>query len=492
MLNQFDMDESALFLAAEECPPSEFEARHEFDEYDERLIRSLMSHGPVLIRGGRGAGKSALMIEASRRLKKDVAKIGIYISLRYLPLLKNTGSEYVSTLVELISKEAALHIKDIGLGELQPAFSLEELKSNLVEIGRKFNRRIVILFDDPAHIGREASLEEFFDSFRILSSAEISCKASIYPGVTQFGIRFDVFNDATVIDVSKDEKVAGYDDFFLSVLIKRKPNLLITLDAIRNITRAAVAGFIGRSVLGNMRSFAIALDKLEGIPSTDNINVLTKLLLEMSANHFWGLMEEVTPKLGRYEPLAKTSTELATLLYQLAGEHKAPNLVLRRDICQTYAKPLEILEYVGFIAKREASRAVKGGRGPRYRLNLCVLLENVKGRQLSADLISEWSDPTHSSPMEIAPPTPLTSVVLPTLAVEQTLSILACQVGQLKKSPIYIYGFTEHRLSKLKAAGFLTIEDLATATDDAILAVESVGPEWLKRIRDVVTQAVWM
>jgi DNA integrity scanning protein DisA with diadenylate cyclase activity len=56
----------------------------------------------------------------------------------------------------------------------------------------------------------------------------------------------------------------------------------------------------------------------------------------------------------------------------------------------------------------------------------------------------------------------------------------------------YIYGLTDDKLLKLKQAGFLKIEDLAMASDDAIRAIDGVGVAWFKRIRDVVTQAVWM
>jgi hypothetical protein len=486
------VDEQAHFLAAEECPPNEFVARHTFDDHDERLIRSLMSHGPVLIRGGRGAGKSALMIEAARRLKLDKERLGIYLSLRYLPLLKTTGDEYIHTLVGLAAKEIARQAIEIGFLGVPVCSTLEQLKTALIDLSRESNRRIVLLFDDPAHIGREASLDEFFDSFRMLSSAEVSCKASIYPGVTQFGVRFDVFNDATVIDVSKDERVAGYDEFFLSVLRKRKPEIQSVIAQIKNTTPASVAGFIGRSVLGNMRSFVIALEKLETIGPSDNINVLTRLLIDMSGEHFWGLIEEVIPKLGRYEPLGETSRQLAEVIFALAGEHRTPNVVVRRDICQSYAKPLEILEYVGFIAKREASRAVKGGRGPRYRLNLSLLLENVKNKKLSTELIEEWSDTSYISPFEIAPPTKVTDILLPDLPLAKSLSILELPVERLVKSPMYTYGLTADKLQRLKGAGFLKVEDLANATDDQIDEVQSIGPSWVRRIRDLVAQAVWM
>ena len=46
--------DAGLILAAEECPRDAFERYHRFSSYDEPIIRKLMAHGPVLVRGGRG------------------------------------------------------------------------------------------------------------------------------------------------------------------------------------------------------------------------------------------------------------------------------------------------------------------------------------------------------------------------------------------------------------------------------------------------------
>lgn len=485
------MDDPVLFLAAEECPPDEFESKHSFVEHDERLLRALMAHGPVLIRGGRGAGKSALMIEAHRRLQVDPLRIGFYVSLRYLPLLETTGADYLRTLAQLCSSEIAKAVSGYPNLSVGVVNSIEDLKSALLNIAQVLKKRVVLLFDDAAHIGREATLDEFFDSFRMLSSAEISCKASIYPGVTRFGVRFDVYNDATVMDVSKDERSPGFDAFFLGVIQKRNPNVLPRISQYKGIKAEEVAGFLGRSVLGNMRSFAIAINRLEEYPTFDHIHTLTDLLINLSGGHFWSLLEEVTPKLGKYEPLAVTSGEVAQTLFAIAGEYRNANVAIRRDICQSLAKPLEILEYVGFIAKKEASRAVRGGRGPKYRLNLAVLLENVKNKKLSTELMADWRDPNQVT-LEIAPPTKLQDILMPTLSTKETLSVLDLPVGRLKKSPIYPYGLTEDKLGKLQQANFLTVRSLAMASDEQIDSVYGVGKAWVKRIRDVIGQAVWM
>ena len=76
-MKNFDITETdaGLILAAEECPPDEFERYHSFSSHDELIIRKLSAHGPVLVRGGRGSGKSALLIEASRRMKTSPSAV---------------------------------------------------------------------------------------------------------------------------------------------------------------------------------------------------------------------------------------------------------------------------------------------------------------------------------------------------------------------------------------------------------------------------------
>lgn len=61
-----DKELSSLMLAAEDYTDDEFSKYHRFSNKDRRVISRLISHGPVLLRG---AGKSALMIDASRDLK---------------------------------------------------------------------------------------------------------------------------------------------------------------------------------------------------------------------------------------------------------------------------------------------------------------------------------------------------------------------------------------------------------------------------------------
>jgi hypothetical protein len=484
--------EDSLFLAAEECPPETFERHHLFDAFDEKLLRSLTSHGPVLIRGARGAGKSALMLEAHRRVLKDGQKLGAYISMRYLPLIEANGHEYIEHLLRLTAEKVQNEIQKYDVTLNLVSNSVESFKASLTAACRKLNKGLVIYFDDAAHIGRETSLEDFFDFFRLVSSDLISCKASIYPGITHFGRRFDVFNDAYVIDVSRDERVTDYSDFFFNVALRRRPDLAKALGKFNGTEPEMMANILGRTVLGNMRGFIVALLKLdEYLPKYNDANDIPLLLLELGNSHFWPLLDEVKPKLGRYEPMLEVAEQLAEIIFSESGTGKKNSAVILKDLCQKYAKPLEILEYVGFIAKREASRKVNDGRGPRYILNWAVLTENLPGKRLPRDLVLEFSSATpdvsvFSSGSKIA------RVALPELPQDGALSVLSLQIGRLIKSNIYPYGLTQTKADQLNQAGFSTIRDLLNAKDQQIDDVPSIGQAWVKRIRDVVSQAVWM
>ncbi len=490
------MDDQSLVLAAEDCPDEEFSRLHVFLNHEEKIIDALCAHGPVLIRGGRGSGKSALMIEASRRLnQKNSPAIGIYLSLRNVPLLRSSGSEYERLLCELISREITRTFNLLGFSSVSiPNLNdVSNLQFKLRDLAEAAGKRLVLIFDDVAHIGRETSLEEFFGIFRTISNSLVSCKASIYPGVTRFGIRFDVFNDATVIDLARDERSVGYSEFFDRVLNARFPKLHKTFENNRSLNAIEVASFLGRTVVGNMRGFVIACIKLQktegfGLPA------LEATLKELASDYYWPLLEELEPKLGVYQPLVSVSRSLADVIFRhAANQNKSTTIIVHRDLVQKLSKVFEILEYVGFISKREGSRAMRsGGRGPRYALNLANLLELTQPSRLTRELFKDWQDPNPEQPSDIHISSGIITLEQPNPLPEVELQVFNLDISRLAKGSIYPYGLTENRILELKAAGFETIGQLAEASDENLTAVSGIGEKWLERIRSVVGQSVWM
>ena len=136
-----------LLLAAEDFPDEEFEKYHTFAEYEDGIIRKLIAHGPILLRGGRGSGKSALLKEAYNRINKGSISqkaIGIYISLRYLPLLRYQDQEYERFFCKLLIEHVKKFIESHNFGVAFDSLpEVDELQKQLINLSIKINRLFV-------------------------------------------------------------------------------------------------------------------------------------------------------------------------------------------------------------------------------------------------------------------------------------------------------------------------------------------------------------
>jgi len=486
-------EQGELILAAEECPDELFNKLHYFSKYEERIIISLIAHGPVLIRGGRGSGKSALMRKAYLRILSGNSKVlGIYSSLRNLPLLRSEGADYEKIFCDLLIANIRKELEKENILSFFPSPNAGSVQQTLVELSTLLGKRIVLFFDDAAHIGREASLKEFFDIFRTLSSVSISCKAAIYPGVTQFGTRFDIFNDATVIDISRDEGSQFFASFFLEVIKLRYPDILDRERIARTLREESLAEFLGRAVVGNMRSLIFLCNRIRLEDQRVGLKELGKSLIYLSGDYYWPLLEELSPKLGHYEPLIEVARNLAEKIFDFAKRKETVSVVIHRDLVQKLLKPIEILEYAGFVSRREMSRAMKsGGRGSRFTLNLCNLLEITYGKRLTSERFQDWLK-ENGEPSEIHSSSDLLNVEIPDMMPDKELSILSMKTDSLVKSKSYPYGLTQAEINVLRESGIHTIGELAEMQDDELLRLRGIGEKFLKRIRDVVGQAIWM
>lgn len=489
-------EDNSLVLAAEDFELNEFKSYHFFTSQDKKCISKLRAHGPVLLKGARGCGKSALMIEASLGLfpeNPEGTAIGIYVSLRHLDLLRSSGSEYIELFCKLVIAEVKKKLPDEHVETV--AYTVSELQQLLTQISSSYGKRIVLLFDDAAHIGRETSLSDFFDIFRTLSNNSISCKASIYPGVTKFGTRFDVYNDATVIDVNRSETASDFTLLFEEVLDRRFSGSLDASKFGKTLSKSDSCRLIGIAVLGNMRSFIYSCNQLVtslNRSSTVTLNHISEAFKQLSNNYFWPLLEEIEPKLGVYEPMVKPAQEIAEFLFERAGEKNERSVLILREIGQRLNKPLEILEYAGFIARKEVSRAMKSrGRGTRYVMNLCNITEYLDGGRISHDTSTKWMRFEDDS-IEFHRGSELYKLELPEPLEEHDLDILTKDIGVLKKSNAYPYGLTDFMIDNLREHNISNLENLVETSDGDLLDLPNVGPQTLKRIRSTVNQAIWM
>lgn len=482
-----------LILACEDFPREDFEKYHCFYKYEENIISQLVAHGPVLLKGGRGTGKSALMMEASRRLVDNESACGIYLSLRHLSLLRSRGEIYEKEFLRILNDA----IRKTATEDYSYDFSCEQdlygVQKELINFSEHIRKRIVLFFDDAAHIGRETGLEEFFDIFRTLSSSAVSCKAAIYPGVTRFGTRFDVYNDAKIIDISRHYGQTGFKDFFHEVMKLRYPRQTEEVEFFSSISAEDVAEFLGMAVLGNVRSFIKGCSLLFEKDSKISLVILSETLLSLSSDFFWPMIEEIKYKIGVYEPLMDSCMDIAEIIYKECGEKKATTFIMHRNLVNKFSKPLEILEYAGFISKREASRGMKqGGRGTRYAINLCNTLEKVAGTRLTRELYQEWKVSKVEDVQFSANSMAFSGIVLPEVDINRNIGILELDIETLRKSNIFPYGLTEDKIQRLREHGYGKVGELAEATEEQLMGIYRIGDKTTQRIKNVVDQAIWM
>ena len=483
-----------LILACEDFSKEDFEKYHCFYKYEENIIAQLMAHGPVLLKGGRGTGKSALMIEANRRLMDNDKACGIYLSLRHLSLLRSRGETYEREFLRILNDVVKKTAQDRYSYDFSCELELYDVQKEIIKFSEHIGKRIVLFFDDAAHIGRETGLEEFFDIFRTLSSSLVSCKAAIYPGVTRFGTRFDVYNDAKIIDISRRYgQQSGFKEFFYEVMKLRYPHQIQEEKYFGSISAEDVAEFLGMSVLGNVRSFIKGCSLLFEKEGKVTLSTLSETLLALSSDFFWPMIEEIKYKIGVYEPLMDSCMNIAEIIYDECGEKKATTFIIHRNLANKFAKPLEILEYAGFISKREASRGMKkGGRGTRFAINLCNTLEKVTGTRLTRELYNEWKNPTVEDVQFSANSVFFSEIDLPPIDVDRNIGVLELDVDKLKKSNVFPYGLTDDKLQRLKEHGYKKVGELAEATEGQLKEIYMIGDKTVQRIRSVVEQAIWM
>ena len=262
-----------------------------------------------------------------------------------------------------------------------------------------------------------------------------------------------------------------------------------------SLSKRDVSKLLGLAVLGNMRAFIYTCNQLiTSLNGSKTISYthISEAFKQLSNNYFWPLLEEIEPKLGMYQPMISLANEISNILFEKTGEKGERSVLILREIVQRLSKPLEILEYVGFIARKEVSRVMKSrGRGTRFILNLCNITEYLEHGRINADIIKKWMNFVDNS-IEFHKGSELYKLELPEPLEDHDLSILSKEIQVLRKSNAYPYGLTESKIQLLLENNISTIEDLAIKTDEELLAIHQVGIQTLKRFKSTVTQAIWM
>jgi hypothetical protein len=254
-------------------------------ERDNSKVQRLLDSEQYIIEGSRGVGKTMLMKAAMLKSESNFGQNSILpvwvsfeesIRLERIKILNNSVDPFLQwtmgkILFECLNKIAELkpasstklnerlskifnvpepdtftkytsllndYIKVLEKGEiddnnsvtkLSPSSDLTEILDNpqsfrefLLELIKDYKlQRIVLLFDEAAHVFSFSQQEKFFTFFKSLRNPLIACKAAVYPGVTNYGKYFERGQDAKEIRI--DWSPLNKEDIeYIKEIIKRR------------------------------------------------------------------------------------------------------------------------------------------------------------------------------------------------------------------------------------------------------------------------------
>ncbi|MBD8699017.1 zinc ribbon domain-containing protein [Sphingomonas sp. CFBP 13714] len=218
---------------ADQLSVSELRGETVVEDIFDQIRRELITRGLVLLEGPRGCGKTHMMRYVELVCEDEINKpFAVYVSFnRYLRLepllgirtdalnlfqswalallvrathekvrqlapaadldperLLNVTSEQLDLLIARLERgQQPNQEEELTAESLRVEVVISYLRLAAAACGR---RRTVLLLDDAALTLSRDLLIEFFDLVRVLKTHDISPKASVYPGTTEYGPRF--------------------------------------------------------------------------------------------------------------------------------------------------------------------------------------------------------------------------------------------------------------------------------------------------------------
>lgn len=218
---------------------------------------------PLYISFGKYYHLEPLLFKSANALNVFHAWILAKICIEIIDVSKNVGVSITSSLSvkSITDKELLEFIENAERNlinstndEVILKLSIQYITSLIEEILIKSNRkRCILLLDDAALTLTPDYMIEFFDVFRSLKTQNISPKASVYPGTTQYGPRFHIGQDAEEVLAWLNVEDENYS-YFMSEILQKRLSIIEINSEIIEIFKYASFG-IPRAFITLLRAF---------------------------------------------------------------------------------------------------------------------------------------------------------------------------------------------------------------------------------------------
>lgn len=499
-------------------------------ETERDIINLFKSKSHVVLEGSRGSGKSFLMKMAQKEMMDSYTYdkiLPIYITFAsgrlvnsndpnqfyhwmLAKILKETLKVFQKTGL-LISQYSKSLLGDQELGVFQSIVQKFEVTyknpsqkidiSSLPELNDIMDAieevcsdndvdRIVLFFDESAHVFRPEQQRQFFTLFRDLKTPYISCNAAVYPGVTHYGNSFEMTHDALHKRIDRDILSPTYLEEMTQMVKKQGGDKWANnIDNKRDSFNSLVF-----SAGGNPRLLLKTLDKCQQLRKSIVNDVIRKFyrsdiwlehtqLGEKYKGHKaivdWGrkfIEDKVIPLTYKKNENDKNKGKRSTIYFWIS-----------KDAPEQIKEALRLLSYTGIIRKYDSGvKATKSNIGDRYEIKFGCLL-------------TQYSSPTETS-KEIIPNVQLdmftefgkNSPSFSTLPLEEFtdftdtefLNSLRIQLAK----PITELDLTDWQKEKLNSINILSIEELLESDEKYLIDnLEQVGPVRARLMKNSAT-----
>ena len=531
---------SDFIIRTEELSDEQIKELYVPTQNDKKILEQLKSQSPVLLVGSRGVGKSFLSKISQINLMENFEKekiFPVFITFRSVSLIQSGNSKQfelwmlnrICTCIIRELKKAGMingtkwKFGNISGEETRNCKSLE----TLININEKFEntwkhpgeiietsniptidefmdivedmcidlkiKRIVCFIDEAAHIFIPEQQRQFFTLFREIRSPYIKCNASIYPGVTCFGDRFEPMHDAVVINMCRDIKEDSYVENMKEMVTRQvKDSDLLKAMMINGQNFSILAYAAG----GNPRLLLRSIEKIRSF----NSNTINSVFREFYREEIWmeqsGLAEKypgnsIFIDWGRKFVEEIVIPELKDKNDRFLSTNKSTTAYfwIHRNSPQAVKEALRILEYTGVIKQQALGiKATNAEIGTRYEVNIgCLLAFEANPQQKAMDIINNLSLGRMS---EYGANSKAYNDLLSAVPKFSEPDMSECLKKQLSKS-IKVLEITQWQKSKLVELNVKTIGELLFSTESKLMQAYYVGEVKARQMKNAAMAAVF-
>lgn len=413
-------------IRTEDLTADDIRALYVETKRDRSIVDALCASTPIIIEGSRGTGKSFLMRVAEARLLGDLSvqrSLPVYVTFAKSSLVHTNDpqqfqhwmlSRICDRVLRILYKNGLLtaagaSVSVLAGGELplspeqsvmqriatlyeesyknpgesvdsSPVPDVEAFKDAIEDLCDAVKlRRIVLLFDEAAHIFRPEQQRQFFTLFRDLRSPYISCNAAVYPGVTMYGPAFQTKHDATIEKLNRDVLERDYRESMREIVTKQADASLIA-----DINRQGENfDALAYAVAGNPR---LLLKTVALAPKLNSTQVAT-VLKKFYRTGIWAEHSELAERYAGHRALVDWGRSF--IEDNVLSDTKAKNdqriqeerlestcsIWIHRDAREAVKESLRLLAYTGIVVEGDSGIvATRGEVGTRYMINLGCLV----------------------------------------------------------------------------------------------------------------------